>query len=169
MSNLFYDLSIAPMLRALKNLDAIVTKAEAYVESDPNIDAQTLIQARLYPNMRPFEFQIRTVTDTSKGAAARLAGREIPSWPDDETTFADIHARLKKGIDYLSSFKPEDFAGAEDKTIELKLGGGTVKFTGSSYIAGFVLPNFFFHVTTAYNILRHNGLVVGKRDFLGPA
>lgn len=169
MSNLLYDLSIVPMLRALRNLDAIVGKAEAYVEADPNIEPATLIQSRLYPNMRPFVFQIRTATDTAKGAAARLAGREIPSWADDETTFADLHGRLGKAIDYLSGFEPEDFAGAEARTIELKLGPGTVKFTGATYLANFVLPNFFFHVTTAYNILRHGGVVIGKRDFLGPA
>jgi uncharacterized protein len=167
MPNLLYDLSLAPMLRALRNLDAIVAKAEAYAEADPNIDPATLIQARLHPNMRPFVFQIRTATDTAKGAAARLTGREIPSWPDDEATFADLHGRLRKAIDYLSGFKPEDFAGAEAKTIEMKLGPNTVKFTGASYVADFALPNFFFHVVTAYNILRHNGVVIGKRDFLG--
>jgi len=169
MSNLLYDLSIAPMTRMLRNLDAIVGKAEAYVAADATIDPATLIQARLYPNMRPFVFQIRTATDTAKGAVARLAGREIPSWADDEVTFADVHARLGKAIDYLSGYKPEDFAGAEEKPIELKLGPNVVKFTGSSYLAGFVMPNFFFHVTTAYDILRHNGVAIGKRDFLGPA
>ena len=169
MSHVFYDLSIAPMLRMLKNLDAIVTKAESFVTADENIEPTTLIQARLHPNMRPLVFQIRVATDTAKGAAARLTGRDIPSWADDEETFADLHARLAKGIDYLSSFKPEDFDGAEERTVELKLAGNTVKFSGSSYVAGFALPNFFFHVTTAYNILRHNGVAIGKRDFLGPA
>jgi uncharacterized protein len=169
MSTLFYDLSIAPMLRMLRNLDAIVGKAEAYAATDENIDPATLIQARLYPNMRPFVFQIRVATDTAKGAAARLTGREIPSWADDEESFPDVHRRLGKAIDYLSGYKPEDFEGADQRTIELKLGGNVVKFTGSSYVSSFALPNFFFHVTTAYNILRHNGVVIGKRDFLGPA
>ena len=169
MPNLLYDLSISPMLRALRNLDAIVGKAEAYAAADEGIDPNTLIQARLHPNMRPFVFQIRTATDTAKGAVARLTAREIPSWADDEASFADIHARLRKAIDYLSGFKPEDFEGAAERPIELKLGPNTVKFTGASYLGNFVLPNFFFHVTTAYNILRHNGVVIGKRDFLGPA
>ena len=169
MSNLLYELSIAPMLRMLRNLDAIVGKAEAYVAADENIDPATLIQARLYPNMRPFVFQIRVATDTAKGAAARLTGREIPSWADDEVSFADLHRRLGKAIDYLSGFKPEDFDGAAERPIELKLGPNVVKFTGSSYLSGFVLPNFFFHVTTAYDILRQNGVAIGKRDFLGPA
>ena len=167
MSHLFYDLSIAPMLRMLRNLDAIVTKAEAFVASDEGIEPATLIQARLHPNMRPLVFQIRVVTDTAKGAAARLTGREIPSWADDEVTFADLHQRLAKAIDYLSGFKPEDFDGAEGRTIEMKLGPQTVKFDGASYVSGFALPNFFFHVTTAYNILRHNGVELGKMDFLG--
>ena len=168
MSHLLYDLSIAPMQRALKNLDAIVAKAEAYVAADDNIDEATLIQSRLFPNMRPFVFQIRSSTDTAKNTAARLTGREAPSWADDETTFAQVHARLAKGIDYLGGFRPEDFDGAETRSIELKLGGQPVTFTGASYVSGFALPNFFFHVTTAYNILRANGVVIGKRDFLGP-
>jgi hypothetical protein len=167
VSHLLYDLSIAPMQRSLQNLDAIVTKAEAYVAADEAIDAVTLIQARLYPNMRPFVFQIRTATDTAKNTAARLTGREAPSWADNEATFAEVHARLAKGIDYLSGFRPEDFDGAENRSIEIKLGGRAVPFTGATYLSRFALPNFFFHVATAYNILRHNGVVIGKRDFLG--
>lgn len=167
MSNLVYDLAIASMLHSLKNLDAIVSKAEAHVDADKNLDAQTLIQARLYPNMRPFIFQIRVATDTAKGAAARLSGRPVPSWPDEEKTFADVHERINKAIDYLSSFKPADFDGAEARAIELRFGPESYHFTGTSYIADFVLPNFYFHVTTAYDILRHNGVVIGKADFLG--
>jgi hypothetical protein len=169
MPNLVYALSIAPMLRTLKNLDAIIGKAEAYVEADDNIDPATVIGARLHPNMRPFIFQIRVATDTAKGAAARLSGREVPSWPDEEQTFAEVHERLAKAIDYLSGFTPEDFEGAEARAIELKVGPNTLNFDGATYIAGFVLPNFYFHVTTAYNILRHNGVAIGKRDFLGAA
>jgi hypothetical protein len=117
--------------------------------------------------MAPLIFQIRVATDTAKGAAARLSGKPVPSWPDDERTFAELHQRIGKAVDYLSGFKPEDFDGAEDRAIELKLGPETMAFTGSDYIAGFVQPNFYFHVTTAYNILRHNGVAIGKRDFLG--
>jgi hypothetical protein len=167
MTNLVYDLTINPMLHSLKNLDAIVSKAEAYADADKDIDPATLIQARLYPNMRPFIFQIRVATDTAKGAAARLSGNTVPSWADEETTFAEVHERIGKAIDYLSSFKPGDFEGAENRAIELKLGPRTVNFNGKDYIADFVLPNFYFHVTTAYNILRHNGVVIGKRDYLG--
>ncbi len=167
MSNLLYSLSIAPMLRSLRNLDAIVVKAEEYLAADDGIDPATLFEARLYPNMRPFIFQIRVATDTAKGAAARLSGRDVPSWPDEEQTFAEAHERLGKAIDYLSGFGPEDFEGGEDRTIELKLGGQDVKFDAPTYVSFFVLPNFYFHVTTAYNILRHNGVQIGKRDYLG--
>ena len=97
MSNLLYDLSIVTMLRSLRNLAAIVSKAEAYTEADNNIQPATLIQARLHPNMRPFVFQVRTATDTAKGAAARLTGREAPSWKDDEESFEEVHERLASG------------------------------------------------------------------------
>lgn len=167
MSNAVYDLAIAAMLRSLRNLDAIAGKAEAHVEADKNLDAETLLRARLYPNMRPFLFQVQVATDTAKGAAARLSGKPVPSWPDEEQTFADVHARLGKAIDYLSGFTPADFDGAEQRPIELKVGPRTINFTGTSYLSTFVLPNFFFHVTTAYAILRHNGVPIGKGDFLG--
>lgn len=167
MSNLVHDLAIETMLRSLRNLDSIVTKAEEYVAGDENLHADTLLHARLYPNMRPFIFQIQVATDTAKGAAARLTGRDVPSWPDEEKSFADVHARLKKAIEYLSSFAPSDFEGSEKREIKLRLGPHAIDFTGSDYVSSFVLPNFFFHVTTAYAILRHNGLAVGKTDFLG--
>jgi len=167
MSHLNYDHVIAPMLRSLKNLDAIVTKAEEYVAADKHLEANTILQARLYPNMLPFIPQIRILTDTAKGAAARLSGQPVPSWPDDETTFAQVHERIAKAITYLSGFKPADFDGAETRSIELKMGPELAKFTGSAYIANFVLPNFYFHLTTAFNILRHNGVVIGKWDYLG--
>jgi hypothetical protein len=167
MPSLLYDLTIGTMLRSLRNLDSIVSKAETYTEADKNLDPETLIQARLYPNMRPFIFQIRVASDTAKGAAARLTGKPVPSWPDNETTFAEVHERLKKTIGYLSGFRPEEFEGAETRPIELKLGPHTASFVGARYVSDFVLPNFFFHVVTAYDILRHNGVVIGKTDYLG--
>ncbi|REJ83879.1 MAG: DUF1993 domain-containing protein [Acidobacteria bacterium] len=169
MSHLIYDLTITTLLRSLSNLDAIVSKAEAHVAADEHLEPETLIQARLYPNMAPFVFQIRVATDTAKGAAARLSGSEVPSWADDEQTFPEVHERIGKAITYLESFEPGQFEGAEDRTIELKLGPRTIEFTGRTYVSHFVLPNFFFHVTTAYDILRHSGVVLGKRDFLGGA
>jgi uncharacterized protein len=169
MTDLVYDLAIAPLLHSLKQLDSLVSKAEAYANADKYIDDATLIQARLYPNMLPFIAQVRIATDTAKGAAARLSGQAVPSWPDEEKTFAEVHERIGKAISFLSGFKSGDFIGAEKKPIELKLGPEVVKFTGTSYIANFVLPNFYFHMGTAYNILRHSGVVLGKRDFLGGA
>ena len=162
-----YDLAIAPMLRTLKNLDAIISKAETHLAADEYLEEETLVQARLFPNMRPLVFQIRVATDTAKGAAARLSGKDLPSWADDEETFAEIHERIGKAITFLSGVKPEDFAQADERDIELKLGPRTVNFSGKDYVAGFVLPNFYFHVTTAYNILRACGVDVGKRDYLG--
>ena len=165
MTHLVYNLAIAPLHQSLKNLDAIVGKAEVHVSEDENIEPVTLIQGRLYPNMRPFIFQIQVATDTAKGAAARLSGKEVPVWADDEQSFEEVRARIKKAVDYLAAFRPGDFDGADQKPIELKLGTHTMNFNGSSYIANFVLPNFYFHMTTAYNILRHAGVDVGKRDF----
>ena len=161
-----YDQTIAVMSRALLNLDAIVSKAEAYAK-ERKIEPTVLVQARLYPDMLPFVAQIRIATDTAKGAAARLAGTELPSWPDEEASFADVHARIRKALDFLAGFKREQFEGSEEKRIELKLGKEQVEFSGREYVLGFVLPNFYFHVTTAYAILRHNGVPLGKRDFLG--
>lgn len=161
-----YDQTVAAMSRALLNLDAIVSKAEAWC-TERNIEPTVLVQARLFPDMLPFVGQIRIATDVAKGAAARLADSDVPSWPDDEETFEDVHARLRKALDFLSGFKREQFDASEERNIELKLGKEQVKFTGGEYVLGFVLPNFYFHVTTAYDILRHNGVPLGKRDFLG--
>jgi hypothetical protein len=166
MSISIYDQVIAPLSRMLKSLDAVVSKSVAYA-AEHSIEEATLIQARLFPNMLPFVFQIRIATDTAKGAAARLSGTTVPKWADDEETFADVHARIRKAIDFLATFKPAQFEGAEKRNIELKLGQREVKFTGTEYITGFVIPNFYFHVTTAYAILRHNGVDVGKKDYLG--
>jgi hypothetical protein len=161
-----FDQTVSAMSRMLMNLDVIVSKAEEYAQ-DRKIEPDVLIQARLYPDMLPFVAQIRIATDTAKGAAARLSGTEIPKWEDNEVTFGDVHARIRKALDYLATFKPEQFEKSEEKAIEMKLPNRTLTFSGRDYVLGFVLPNFYFHVTTAYNILRHNGLTVGKMDFLG--
>lgn len=161
-----YDQTVAAMSRALLNLDSIVSKAETFAE-ERKIDETVLIQARLSPDMLPFVAQIRIATDTAKGAAARLSDSDLPSWPDDEANFEEVHARIRKALDFLSGFKRDRFEGSEEKKIELKLGKEHVKFIGRDYVLGFVLPNFYFHVTMAYAILRHNGVPLGKRDFLG--
>lgn len=163
-----FDQTISALSRMLLNLDRIVTMAEEYAK-EKNVDPAVLTGARLYPDMLPFVAQVRIATDTAKGAAARLSGTEIPKWADDEVTFEDVHARIRKALDYLATFKPEQFEGAEERPIEMKLPNRTLNFSGRDYILGFVLPNFYFHVTTAYNILRHNGLTIGKLDYLGGA
>ena len=166
MSISIYDQSIARMIHMLENLDRIVSKAEAYAEEN-NIDPAALLQARLYPTMKNFVFQVQVATDISKGCAARLSGTEIPNWDDDQESFADVHARIKKALDYLATFKPEQFEGSETLELEVKLRSHIVNFTGQSYLLGFVLPNLYFHVATAYNLMRHNGLDLAKPDFIG--
>ena len=166
MSISVYDQSVARMSHMLKNLDNMVSKAEAYAEAN-KIEPSALLQARLFPTMRDFIFQVQVATDVSKGCAARLAGAEIPKWSDDEETFADVHARIGKSLEFLATFTEEQFEGSESRELEVKLGSHTINFTGQSYLLGFVLPNVYFHVATAYNLMRHNGLDLGKRDFLG--
>ncbi len=166
MSISVYDQSIARMSHMLQNLDNIVSKAETYAQAN-DIEPSALLQARLFPTMRNFIFQVQVVTDVAKGCAARLSNTEAPKWDDDEESFADVHARIKKALEFLATFKPEQFEGCETRELEVKLGSHTVNFTGQSYLLGFVLPNIYFHMTTAYNLLRHNGLDLGKRDFIG--
>jgi hypothetical protein len=161
-----YDQCVATMRRMLKNLDNIVSKAEAHAEAG-NIDPAALLQARLFPDMRNFIFQIQVATDIAKSSAARLTGAEPPKWPDDEESFADVHARIGKAIEYLDTFEPKQFEGVETRKIELNLRGNIFKFTGQNYILRFVIPNFYFHMSTAYALLRHNGVALGKPDFLG--
>lgn len=163
-----FDQTVSALSRMLLNLDAIISKAEEYAEQH-KIDPGVLLQSRLFPDMLPFVAQIRIATDTAKGAAARLSGTDMPKWEDNEATFEEVHGRIRKALDYLAGFKPEQFEGAEKKAIELKFPSQTLNFNGRDYVLGFVLPNFYFHVTTAYNILRHNGLAIGKRDYLGAA
>jgi hypothetical protein len=157
---------LAVFSRMLSNLDNILTKAEADCEAR-KIDPQVYINGRLAPDMLPLRRKLQIMTYLVKGGASRLAGQEPPKWPDEEKTFADLHARLKKAIDHVKTFKPADFEGAETRAVELKFPNATFSFTGKDYFLGFVIPNFYFHYTTAYAILRHNGVQIGKGDFLG--
>ena len=168
MSLSMYDVSVPVLVRGLKNLSHLLDKGLASAQAR-KIDPSVLVNARLAPDMHPLRRQVQIASDSAKGAASRLAGVETPSWPDTETTFADLQARIKKTIDYLEGFKADQINGAEDRTITMNLGGGEVGFTGQEFLMGFVLPNFFFHVTTAHDILRHNGVEIGKRDYLGAA
>ena len=166
MSITLYHASVPPLVRALTNLKAILGKAAAYAEAR-KIDPAVLVAARLYPDMYPLSRQVQIATDMAKGGACRLAGREIPKFEDTETTFDELSARLDKTIALLRTFKPEEIEGAELKTITLTLHNNTLTFQAQGYLLGYVLPNVYFHVATAYAILRHNGVEIGKKDFIG--
>jgi hypothetical protein len=168
MAYTIYDASIPVMARALTNLSNIIDKAVAQAKSEDRA-LSDLTEAKLIDDMRPFTFQIQSASDAAKGCAARLAGIEPPSMPDSEATFPELKERLTKTIAFLNSIKPEQVAGAEDREIVLKFPNGEMKFTGRDFLAGFSLPNFFFHVTTAYAILRSLGVPLGKMDFLAGA
>jgi hypothetical protein len=161
-----YDLLVPPLSKMLTNLDNVLKKAEADCEAR-KIDPGVLANARLAPDMFPLVRQVQIMTDQAKGGASRLAGLEPPKWPDEEKTFADLHARLAKAIAYLKTFKPAQFDGADTRQIELKFPNASFSFVGKDYLLTNLLPNFYFHYTTAYAILRHNGVQVGKGDYLG--
>lgn len=161
-----YDQFVPVFSHMLGALDKVLGKAEADAAAR-KIDLDVFVNARLAPDMLPLTRQIQILTDQAKGCASRLAGQEPPKWADDEKTFADLHARVAKTIAHLQTFKPEQFEGAEKRAIEIKFPNATFNFTGKDYLLGFVIPNFYFHYTTAYAILRHNGVPIGKGDFLG--
>ena len=166
MSFSIYDASIPPMIRALQNLSKILDKAVAQAKAK-DLPLSTLLEARLAPDMHPFTRQFQIATDGAKGGAARLAGSEPPSFPDTETTFPELQARIAKTIAYLQSVGADKLAGAEDRQITLKTPNRTLEFSGRDFLTGFMLPNFYFHVTTAYGLLRHKGIEIGKMDYLG--
>ena len=161
-----YLTSVPVLKRMLGNLADILQIGAAHAEAK-KIDPAVLIASRLYPDMFALARQVQVATDTAKGCAARLAGKEIPKYEDNEATFPELVARVKKTVAFLDTFKPEQIDGTEDKSITLQLRSGDLNFTGISYLLHFALPNFYFHVTTAYDVLRHNGVEVGKMDFLG--
>ena len=161
-----YDALVPPFTQMLESLDKVLGKAEADAAAR-KIDPQVFVNGRLAPDMLPLTRQIQIMTDQAKGGASRLAGQEPPKWADDEANFADLHARVAKTIAHLKSFKPAQFEGAETRAIELKFPNATFNFTGKDYFLKFVTPNFYFHYTTAYAILRHNGVQIGKADFIG--
>jgi hypothetical protein len=161
-----YQASVPIFLQMLNSLSAILDKAEGFA-TERKIDSAVLLGYRLAPDMFPLSRQVQIATDQAKGCCARLAGVEIPKYADDETTFADLKARIARTIDFVQGFKPGDIDGSEDRDISLTAGSRELRFKGQQYLASFALPNFYFHVTTAYAILRHCGLAIGKRDFLG--
>jgi len=161
-----YQASLPVFIHMLKNLDAILAKGAAHAEAK-GIDPEVLVMARLYPDMFPLARQVQIATDVVKGCPARLAGQEPPKFEDNETSFGELSERVEKTIAFLQTFKPEQIDGTEDKQVTLHMRSGDLTLEGYSYLTGFVIPNFFFHVTTAYNILRHNGVELGKMDFIG--
>ncbi|MGA7966874.1 MAG: DUF1993 domain-containing protein [Gammaproteobacteria bacterium] len=161
-----YQASLPIYVRVLHNLEAILAKGVAYAEAR-EIDPEVLVGARLYPDMFPLARQVQIATDVVKGCAARLAGQEPPKFEDNEASFPELAERLAKTIAFLETFKPEQIDGTEDKQITLHLRSRDLTLDGYTYVTGFVTPNLYFHVTTAYNILRHNGVELGKADFTG--
>jgi uncharacterized protein len=161
-----YEASAPVFVAVLRNLDAILTKAEAYAAAK-KIDPSVLVEYRLAADMLPLARQIQIATDNAKGPVARLAAVDRPAYEDNEKTFAELHARIAKTIAFIESVDPKKFDGADDREITMKLGDNDRKFRGEPYLLHFALPNFFFHVVTAYDILRHAGVEIGKLDFLG--
>ena len=163
-----YQASVPVFQPTLKALDAILGKAAAYAEAR-KIDPATLLNARLYPDMFALTRQVQIATDHAKGAGARLAGVAVPSFPDTEATLPELKERIARTLAFLATLKPGQIDGSEERDITITVGGQERHFKGLDYLLGYALPNFYFHAVTAYAILRHNGLEVGKRDFLGVA
>lgn len=161
-----YEQTVPVFTRMLNNLSTLLDKAQAHAEAS-KYEVGVLLDARLFPDMFTLTRQVQLATDFAKGACARLAGQEVPRWEDSEKTLPELRARLKKALDYLAGFTPAHFDAAPTRAIELKTPVGTFHFTGDSFVQTWALPNFYFHVTTAYNLLRHNGVPVGKLDFIG--
>ena len=161
-----YQASAPRFANTLGNLAAILDKAQAHCDAR-KIDPLALTGFRLYPDMFPFSRQVQIACDTAKGAVARLAGVEIPKHEDTERTFAELKARIAKTRDFVGSIGAERIDGAEAREIVLPMRSGERRFTGLQYLLGHALPNFYFHVTSAYNILRHNGVEIGKQDYIG--
>ena len=161
-----YEASVPVFQRALTQLSAILGKGAAHAAAK-KFDPAVLVNARLAPDMLPLSRQIQIACDHARGAAARLAGLERPPVPDNETTLEELQARIASTIAYIGTFKPEQIDSSEAREITLPLRTGEVKTKGQPYLLHFALPNFWFHVTTAYAILRHNGVDIGKTDFIG--
>lgn len=166
MSIDMYQTSIPVFVKMLGNLSAILEKGDAHAKAN-NIDPSVFVNYRLAPDMYPLSKQVQIATDMAKGCAARLARLEVPSYEDNETTFADLQARIAKTIAFIQSLTPEQINSSEDLAINFKIRGIDRNFIGLPYLLNFVLPNLYFHITTTYAILRHNGVELGKLDYLG--
>jgi uncharacterized protein len=161
-----YQASAPRFVNILNNLSAILDKAQAHAEAK-KIDPLVLTSSRLFPDMLPLTKQVQIACDSAKGAVARLAGVEIPKFEDTEQTFPELKARIAKTVDFIKSVKPAQIDGSEEKEIVLTGGSQERRFKGMQFLLGWANPNFYFHVTTTYALLRHNGVEIGKMDYLG--
>jgi uncharacterized protein len=162
----FYDATVPAFLQILGSLTGILTKAEAHCAAK-NIQPEVLLSARLYPDMLPLAKQIQLASDFAAKGCARVTHSDVPSTPDTEKTFDELKQRLAKTIDYVKGFKPEQFEGADARDVTFPAGPNTMTLKGQQFISHFAFPNFYFHAATAHGILRHNGVEIGKRDFMG--
>lgn len=163
-----YDASAPVFLQGLKALSGVLEKTAAHVEAR-KIEPAAILQARLYPDMLAFTRQVQIACDFAKGATSRLAGQEVPAWDDNEASFDDLKARVARTIAHIESISADAIEGSEDRDIALVRRGETTTHKGQGYLLQQAMPNFYFHLTTAYDIARHNGVEIGKRDFLGTA
>ncbi len=166
MSLSMYQASVPVFRHQLEALSKILAKAEEHVTAR-KLEPTALLQCRLFPDMFPLIRQVQIASDAAKGGVARLAGAETPVFEDTETTFAQLRERCAKTIKFISTFTPEQIDGSEEREVVLPMRGTSMTFKGQEYLLGFALPNFYFHMTAAYAILRHCGVELGKRDFLG--
>ena len=162
-----YDVSIPAFVRGLQSLSIILEKAEAFA-AEQGVDAAEFLDARLIADMAPLTRQIQMVTDTAKFVAVRVGQVETEPWADDEASFDDVHARVTKAIAFLQNAPAAGFEGREDAKVLLTTPSGDIPFTGNTYVYGFAIPNFYFHLSMAYALLRMKGVPIGKLDFLGP-
>jgi hypothetical protein len=167
MSLSMHQCSIPVFIHSLNNLTALLKKGEMHFAKE-GLDASELINARLHPDMHPLSRQVQIACDVAKGAGARISGIEAPKYDDTESTFTELYTRIDNTLHFLSALSAEAINGTEDKDITMQAGPYELEFTGSSYLIKWALPNLYFHISTAYNILRHNGVDIGKIDFLGP-
>lgn len=161
-----YDISVPNILRSLGNLRSLLEKAQSHSENR-KLNEHALSSFRLYPDMLPLTFQVQIACDIAKGCIAKLASIEAPKFPDEEKTLPELIARVDRTLEFLRGTKPSQIEGTESKAIVLKTPRGELNFDGQTYVQFFVMPNVYFHIATAYNILRHNGVEIGKLDFLG--
>ncbi|MEZ5773304.1 MAG: DUF1993 domain-containing protein [Hyphomicrobiaceae bacterium] len=160
--------AVPPMIRMLQALAGVLDKGAAFAAAR-KIDPAVLVGARLFADMHPLSRQVQTACDFAKGAGGRLAGVELPKYEDNEQTFGELKARIEKTVAFLAGLDPARFEGSDERRVSIRIGGRDLDLAGSDYLFGLALPNFYFHLTTAYDILRHNGVEIGKKDYMGQA